>query len=114
MKNSFSGAIFTLEKYERIYMMIKPIIYKTGELYLCNYFCLWVLVGRWSSEDVLTQSNRFLPILSHPIRSLGRILTTSSLIMGIVLKEEHMLADVSAMMSSELRRHCNHFFIIIF
>ena len=26
--------------------------------------------------------------------------------MGIVLKEEHMLADVSSMMSSELRRHC--------
>ena len=33
--------------------------------------------------------------------------------MGIVLKEEHMLADVSDMMSSELRRHCNHYFIFI-
>ena len=31
--------------------------------------------------------------------------------MGIVIKEEHLLADVSATMSSELRRHCNHFFI---
>ena len=33
--------------------------------------------------------------------------------MGIVFKVKDMLADVSAMMSSELRRHCNHFFIII-
>ena len=31
--------------------------------------------------------------------------------MGIFLKGEHMLADVSAMTSSELRRHCNHYFI---
>ena len=29
--------------------------------------------------------------------------------MGIVLKEEHLLPDVSAMMSSELRRYCNRF-----
>ena len=33
--------------------------------------------------------------------------------MGIVLKEKHMLADVSVMMSSELRRHCNHYFIFL-
>ena len=31
--------------------------------------------------------------------------------MGIVLKKEHMMTDSSAMMSLELRRHCNHFFI---
>ena len=31
--------------------------------------------------------------------------------MGIFPKEEHLLADVSAMMSSEFRRHCNHYFI---
>ena len=30
--------------------------------------------------------------------------------MGIFLKEEYLLADVSAMMSSELRRYCNNFF----
>ena len=29
------------------------------------------------------------------------------------LIEEHLVADVSAMMSSELRRHCNHFFIFL-
>ena len=28
--------------------------------------------------------------------------------MEIVLKDEHLLADVSAMMSLELRRHFNH------
>ena len=38
---------------------------------------------------------------------------TSSSRMGIVLKEEHLLADVSAMMSSELRRHCNHYSIFL-
>ena len=38
---------------------------------------------------------------------------TSSSRMGVVLKEEHMLADVSTMMSSELRRHCNHLYLII-
>ena len=53
----------------------------------------------------------FVPLLSHPIRSLGRIMMTSSSIMVIVFKEEHMLADVSAMISSELWRHCNHYFI---
>ena len=31
--------------------------------------------------------------------------------MGIALKEEYLLADVSPMMSSELRCHCNHYFI---
>ena len=36
-------------------------------------------------------------------------MATSSSRMGIVLKEEHMLADVSSMMSSQLRRHCNIF-----
>ena len=29
--------------------------------------------------------------------------------MGIVLKSEHLLSDVSAMMCSELQRHCNNF-----
>ena len=33
-------------------------------------------------------------------------MTTSSSRMGIDLKEEHFLVDVSAMMISELRRHC--------
>ena len=28
--------------------------------------------------------------------------------MGIFLKVEHLLADLSAMMSSELRHHCTH------
>ena len=28
--------------------------------------------------------------------------------MGIFLKEEHLLADVRAMMSSDLQRHCTH------
>ena len=28
--------------------------------------------------------------------------------MGIVLKDEHLLADLSAMMSLELRRHFNY------
>ena len=31
--------------------------------------------------------------------------------MGIILKGEHILADVSAMMLSELRHHCNHYLI---
>ena len=50
----------------------------------------------------------FVPLLSHPIRSLGHILTISSSIMSIVIKEEHLLDDVSVTMSSELRRHCTH------
>ena len=33
--------------------------------------------------------------------------------MGISLKEEHMFVDVSSMMSSELRRHCTHIFLIL-
>ena len=37
-------------------------------------------------------------------------MTTSSSRMGSFLKEEHMLADVSAIMISELRRHCKHMF----
>ena len=30
--------------------------------------------------------------------------------MGIVLREEYLLADVSAMVSSELQRHCTHIY----
>ena len=36
-------------------------------------------------------------------------MTTSSSRMGIVLKEEHLLSGVSAMIILELRRHWNHF-----
>ena len=36
-----------------------------------------------------------------------------SSIMGIVIKEEHLLADVSSIISSELRRHCKHYFIFL-
>ena len=68
----------------------------------------------WFSEDQLTQSNPFCTsIISSYQITRGHILTTSSSRMGIVLKEEHMLADVSATMSSELRRHCNHYFIFL-
>ena len=51
----------------------------------------------------------FVPLLSHPIKSLGHIMNTSSSRMGIVFKKEHLLADVSAMMSSELRRRSKFF-----
>ena len=53
----------------------------------------------------------FVPLLLHPIKLLGRMTTLSSR-MVIDSSEEHQLADVSAMMSSELRRHCNKFSFI--
>ena len=31
--------------------------------------------------------------------------------MCISIKEEHLLADLNAMISSELQRRCNHFFV---
>ena len=71
-----------------------------------------VLVWYWLSKDQLTQSNPFLALLSHTVRSLGKILTRSSSRIGIVIKEEHLLAEVSAIMSSEMRRHCNHFSLV--
>ena len=40
-------------------------------------------------------------------------MTSLSSRMGTVIKEEHLLADVSAMMSSELRHHCNHYFFFL-
>ena len=36
---------------------------------------------------------------------------TSSSRMGIIIKEEHLLDGVSAMMISELQHHFNHYFI---
>ena len=47
----------------------------------------------------------FVPLLFHPMWSLGHTLTILSSRMGIFIIEEHYVADVSAMMSSELRRH---------
>ena len=56
----------------------------------------------------------FVPLLSHPIRSLRHIIAASSSIMVIFIKEEHLFADVSYMMSLELQRHCNNFFKAVY
>ena len=50
----------------------------------------------------------FVPLLSYQIWSLGHIMKISSSRMGIYIKEEHLLADVSVMRSSELWRHSTH------
>ena len=42
----------------------------------------------------------FVPLSSHPIRSLGHIMTTSSSIMGIAIIEKNCMTNLSAIMSS--------------
>ena len=59
----------------------------------------------------MTQSDPFVTPIISSTKLLRHIMTTSSSIMGIDIKVEHLLAHVSAMMSEELRRHCNNFCI---
>ena len=67
------------------------------------------IIVRYSfSEDCLTQSN---PLCTSIISSnqITRAHPNDIIIKNVhFLIEEHMLADLSSMMSSELRHHCTH------